>query len=180
MGSHILVTGFVPFSPLTHLRGNPSEIVARRLGEIYGNAAQVEILPVDANCLPRIGSLTAAAPRGILMFGGAVQVANCVLELEGATTRLGGLVTDEQLSSTFAASVADGCRSLGMKVGSAPIAPLVYWCLRSYAEALRWAEPRKVPCAFVHLNVLPALGDIESQVEMGSELFKMMAAAADR
>jgi hypothetical protein len=73
--------------------------------------------------------------------------------------------------------LAAGCRSIGMKIGSAPPAPLVYWCPRSYAEALRWAEPHKVPCAFVHLNVLPALGDIDSQVEMGSELFKMMASA---
>jgi hypothetical protein len=174
MAAQILVTGFVPFSPITWLRGNPSETVARRLGEIYGNAAQVEILPVDANCLPRVRSLTAAEPSGILMFGGAAQVANCKLELEGATTRLSGLVTDEQLSSTFAASVAERCQSIGMKVGSAPPAPFVYWCLRSYAEALRWAEPHKVPCAFVHLNVL---GNVDSQVEMGSELFKMMASA---
>jgi hypothetical protein len=174
MSSHILVTGFMPFSPLTRLRGNPSETVARRIGQAYGHAAQAEILSADANCLPRIRSLTAAEPRGILMFGAAVQIANCRLELEGATTRWGGLVTDEQLASTYAAAVADRCESIGMKVGSAPPAPFVYWCLRSYAEALRWAEPRKVPCAFVHLNVL---GDVESQVRMASELFEMMAGA---
>ena len=174
--SHILVTGFPPFSPLT-MRGNPSETVARRLGEIYGHAAHVEILPVDAQCLTRVQSLTTAAPRGILMFGAATQVANCVLELEGATKRMGGLIPGERLSSTFAASVADACRSIGMKVGTAPAGPFVYWCLRSYAEALRWAEPRKAPCAFVHVNSVPGLKDIDAQVKMGSELFKMMASA---
>lgn len=145
MGSQILVTGFAPFSPLTHLRGNPSETVARRLGELHGHAA---------------------------------QVANCVLELEGASTRFGGLMTEERLRSSFATAVGERCRSIGMKLGTAPSAPLVYWCLRSYAEALRWAESRGVPCAFVHLNSMPPLGDVDSQVGMASELLAMMAGRA--
>lgn len=175
MSAHILVTGFKPYALFARLWGNPSETVARRLGEIHGHAAQVEILPVDANCLEQVRSLTAAKPRGILMFGGAVQAANCRLEREGVTTRLGGLVTEEKLSSTFAATVADRCSLLGMEIGSAPPAPFVYWCLRSYAEALRWAEPHKVPCAFVHLKVTPSQRDIDRQVRMASALFDMMA-----
>lgn len=172
MGSHILVTGFPPYSLFTHKK-NPSEVVARQLGELHGHAAQVEILPADANSVLTVRKLTAAKPRGILMFGANLQASLCCLELEGATTRWGDLFTDEILPSPFAKKMAPRCKELGLSVGHPPVGPLVHWCLKSYAEALRWAEPHNVPCAFVHLR---PLSDIDKQFDVASKLFKIMAA----
>jgi len=75
--SKVFVTGFRPYSPLTWFRGNPSQVVAERLGERYTADAQVEILAAAPTCLTQIESLGKnQALAGVLMLGAAVQFAS--------------------------------------------------------------------------------------------------------
>lgn len=172
----VLVTGFRPFSPLTWLTGNPSQVVAERLGERYPSDAQVEILDAAPTCLTRLESLGKnQALNGVLMVGTQVQIAPVMLELEGVSTAdglLGALKT--KIASTAARDLEDYARSIGVPSSTAPITPLVYWCLRSYAAALEWAEPRKVPCIFLHVNTLRL--SPENQVQTASRFFEKIRA----
>ena len=104
-----------------------------------------------------------------------------MLELEGVETSHRGWITKTTHGSTFAAAAQDFCAALGVPTGTAPPAPLTYWCLKSYGHALAWAGPQGIPCAFVHLNYTPLLSDGESQLRCATALFlRMESAGASR
>ncbi len=167
----VLVTGFRPFTPLTRATGNPSQIVAESLGERYAADAQVEILDADPTCLARIESLGKNEGfTGVLMFGATIQIWPMVLELEGVSKADGLLGDLNKIASTAAKNLQDYARSIGVPSATAPIRPFVYWCVRSYAAALKWAEPRKVPCIFLHVNTLRL--STENQVQTASRFFE--------
>jgi hypothetical protein len=128
--SRILVTGFKPFSLLTHCTANPSEIVARELDKRYGEHARLAILSADATCLQTMASFEKdAGITGILMFGAEVQIFDLVLELEGVNKSDGPLgKLNSKIASTAAARLTDFARQLGVPAATAPITPLVYWC----------------------------------------------------
>lgn len=167
--SRVLVTGFKPFSLLTWCTGNPSQVVAEALGERYRGDAQVVMLDADASCLPRMEALGKdTGVSGVLMLGASIQFSGVVLELEGVKK------DGKTLGSSAASSLKEYARSIQVPCATAPIAPLVYWCLRSYGSALEWAEPRKIPCVFLHLNTL-RLSE-ERQVEAASRFFERLRA----
>ena len=168
----VLVTGFRPFSILTWFRGNPSQVVAESLGERYASDAQIEILDANPTCLTRLESLGKnKGLTGVLMLGASIQIAPVVLELEGVSKADGLLgVLKDKIASTAASDLQAFARSIGVPSATAPITPLVYWCLRSYAAALEWAEPRKVPCIFLHVNTLRL--SPEDQVQTASRFFE--------
>lgn len=174
--SKVLVTGFRPFSPLTWLAGNPSQVVAERLGERYTADAQVEILDAAPTCVTRLESLGKnEAVKGVLMLGTQVQIAPVVLELEGVSKADGLLgAVKSKTTSTAAKELQEYARSIGVPSATAPITPLVYWCLRSYAAALEWAEPNKIPCIFLHVNTLRL--SPENQVQTASRFFERIRA----
>lgn len=164
----VLVTAFEPFGVITRFDGNPSMTVASRLHKQFGNQAQVAILPTSGKCLPSVRELVHHSPQGILMLGGDIQIANCILELQGATD------TGQAIDSPFAHAVAERCKLLGMKTGTV-WGQRLYWCLRSYGAALQELASRSTPCVFVHLSYTPFLQDREKQVNMVSSLFDLIA-----
>jgi hypothetical protein len=170
--SKVLVTGFRPFSILTRATGNPSQVVAESLGERYAADTQVEILDADPTCLARLETLGKnQGLTGVLMLGASVQIAPVVLELEGVSKADGLLgARKDKIASTTASDLQAYARSIGVPSAAAPITPLVYWCLRSYAAALEWAEPRNIPCIFLHVNTLRLSPD--DQVQTASRFFE--------
>jgi len=170
----VIVTGFKPFSLLTWCTGNPSEAVAIALGERYGNNALVRILKADPTCLTEIEQLALITDiSGIMMFGASLQISPLVLELEGVSKSDGLLgAMKNKIRSTAAHRFSEHAHKLGLPVARAPITPLVYWCLRSYAAALEWAEPKGIPCIFLHVNSLRFSS--ATQVEIASSFFKRM------
>lgn len=175
--SKILVTGFRPFGFITPVTGNPSEAVARTLGERYGSGAEVVILDADETCLPRLAALGQRGGfAGVLMFGAALQARPMVLELEGVSKADGLLgALQARRPSTAAAAQAGFAATLGVPTAKAPPTPLVYWCLRSYAAALAWAEPAGIPCLFLHVNMLRVSG--RRQDELAAHFFERLRGA---
>jgi hypothetical protein len=175
--SKVLVTGFRPFTLLTRATGNPSQIVAESLGERYAADAQVEILDANPTCLTRIESLGKNEGfTGVLMLGASVGIAPVVLELEGVSKAEGLLgALKNKIASTAASDLQAYAKSIGVPSATVPIRPLVYWCLRSYAAALEWAEPRKVRCIFLHVNTLRLSS--ENQVQTASRFFEKIRGA---
>lgn len=170
--SKIVVTGFKPFSLLTWCTGNPSETVATALGKRYGPNAHVSIMNADATCLAEMKLLEKMpGVTGILMFGAGIQTSSIQLELEGVSKADGLFGSLERKTNSLSAHrLLDYAKSLGIPTATAPITPLVYWCLRSYAVALEWAEPRNIPCLFMHVNTLRISAD--DQIEIAAKFFE--------
>lgn len=153
--SDIVITGFSPFSPITYLRGNPSQRVAEALGRRIGRAARVTILEAKPSCLPIVTELVSRpSTRAMLMFGAQVQLTPLVLELEGATKSDGMFDHKRTIPSPDATALSAFAGSMGVPSARAPMSPLVYWCLRSYGAALAIANTRGIPCVFMHVNAL--------------------------
>ena len=172
--SRILVTGFRPYSLITRITGNPSEMVATALGARYGSSAEVHILNADATCMIETESLgKMPGVTGILMFGANIQASPVVLELEGVD-KANGLMGPlrKKINSTGASRFIEYAKATGVPVAKAPATPLVYWCLRSYATALEWAEPRGIPCLFMHVNTIRVSSN--DYIEIASRFFEKM------
>lgn len=153
--SECVITGFSPYSPLTHLRGNPSQRVAEALGRRLGRSARVCILDANPSCLPIVTDLVSRpSTRAMLMLGAQVQLTPMVLEMEGATKSDGMFGHKRIITSPAAEGLREFARSLGVPSAGAPVSPLVYWCLRSYGAALTVANARGIPCVFMHVNAI--------------------------
>lgn len=175
--SKIIVTGFKPFSLLTYCTGNPSEIIATELGKRYGANAHVSLLNADATCLNEIGSMSKlSGVGGMIMLGAAMQSCPVTLELEGVCKSDGLFgASKSTLVSQAAVNLQGFAQSMGVPTATAPITPLVYWCLRSYAAALEWTQPRGIPCVFLHVNTLRLSTDI--QVDIAAKFFEKLQRA---
>lgn len=164
--NQILVTGFEEFSVLTHLMGNPSKVVAEKLGMLYGDFVEVLILKANGTSLLEIELRLKSQPyTGVLMLGANLQIASVQLESEGVekTDGLFGRLK-QNLPSTAAKRLAGFAHNLGVSTASAPPTALVYWCLRSYAAALKQTEQAGIPCLFLHLNTLTLSSDTQVSI----------------
>lgn len=130
----------------------------------------------DATCLTEMELLEKMpGVTGILMFGAGIQTSPIVLELEGVS-KADGLFGSlkRKTNSSGAYRFQEYAKSLGVPTATAPVTPLVYWCLRSYAAALEWAEPRNIPCLFMHVNTLRISAD--DQIETAAKFFEKIRA----
>ena len=145
-----LVTGFRPFTPLTERSGNPSEIIDNKLA-----SRGVERLVMEADdtvCLSQLsGALREKHPSAVLTMGAEMYLSRQVVVLELA----GEDENREPVPSAAAAKLKGFAKGLGVRADLPKSGTAGGVCLRSYGAALAWAEPRRIPCIFLHLDYGP-------------------------